>query len=418
MKRPKRILILTADAGFGHRSAANAVAAALAETYGEQCQVEIYNPFDDRRVPFILRESQSDYDVLVRKAPELYRLGFDVSDATLPSVIVEGALTVMLFEVMWDLVHEFRPDAILTTYPLYQAPLTAVFTISRLFIPLLTVITDLVTVHRLWFHERVDYCLVPTKEVRDLALEYGIPEEKIRITGIPVHPRFAQEQRSKPEIRQALGWNPDLWTVMAVGSRRVSGLMEALHVVNHFGAPLQLVAVAGKDAELYAQLQAIEWHVPTFIYEFVSDMPSFMHAADLLISKAGGLTVTEALASGLPMLLIDVIPGQEMGNMRYVVDHGAGDWAESPLQVLEALGHLFQKGGQLLRERAENARRLGRPRAAYEVADYVWLAAQTGPVHKAESKLTWRRPLMELLRRNDVHWRDSDNEALEANGGG
>ncbi|KPL82560.1 hypothetical protein SE15_10570 [Thermanaerothrix daxensis] len=409
MDSPRRIVILTADAGFGHRSAANAVAAALQERFGAQCEVHILNPLEDKRVPFILRESQSDYDILVRKAPELYRLGFEVSDATLPSAVVEGALTVMLFEVLWDLVHEYRPDAILTTYPLYQAPLTAVFTVSRRFVPLLTVITDLVTVHRLWFHERVNYCLVPTPAVYDLALEYGLAPEKVRLTGIPVHPRFAQEKRPKPEIRHALGWHPDLFTVMAVGSRRVSGLMDMLHVLNHFGAPLQVVVVAGKDEELYADLQRVEWHVPAFLYLYVSEMPAFMHAADLLISKAGGLTVTEALASGLPMVLIDVIPGQETGNMQYVVENGAGDWVEQPLQFLEVLAHLLQNDRALLRQRAENARRLGRPLAAYEVAELVWEAAQTGPVRKAAGKLAGRRSLLDLLRLNQVHW----NEAAE-----
>ncbi len=409
MDSPRRIVILTADAGFGHRSAANAVAAALQERFGAQCEVHILNPLEDKRVPFILRESQSDYDILVRKAPELYRLGFEVSDATLPSAVVEGALTVMLFEVLWDLVHEHRPDAILTTYPLYQAPLTAVFTVSRRFVPLLTVITDLVTVHRLWFHERVDYCLVPTPAVFDLALDYGLSPEKVRLTGIPVHPRFAQEKRPKPEIRHALGWHPDLFTVMAVGSRRVSGLMDMLHVLNHFGAPLQVVVVAGKDEELYADLQRVEWHVPAFLYLYVSEMPAFMHAADLLISKAGGLTVTEALASGLPMVLIDVIPGQETGNMQYVVENGAGDWVEQPLQFLEVLAHLLQNDRAMLRQRAENARRLGRPLAAYEVAELVWEAAQTGPVRRAASKLTGRRSLLDLLRLNQVHW----NEAAE-----
>ncbi|WP_299025089.1 glycosyltransferase [uncultured Thermanaerothrix sp.] len=413
MDSPKRIVILTADAGFGHRSAANAVAAALQERYGAQCEVHILNPLEDKRVPFILRESQADYDILVRKAPELYRLGFEVSDATLPSVVVEGALTVMLFEVLWDLVREYRPDAILTTYPLYQAPLTAVFTISRRFVPLLTVITDLVTVHRLWFHDRVDYCLVPTQAVYDLALEYGLTPEKVRLTGIPVHPRFAQEKRPKVEIRHTLGWHPDLFTVMAVGSRRVSGLMEMLHVLNHFGAPLQVVVVAGKDEELYADLQQMEWHVPAFLYQYVTEMPTFMHAADLLVSKAGGLTVTEALASGLPMVLIDVIPGQETGNMQYVVENGAGDWAEQPLQFLEVLAHLLQNDRALLRQRAESARRLGRPFAAYEVAELIWEAAQAGPVHKTASKLAGRRSLLDLLRLNQVHWDDAA-EAKEA----
>ncbi|MFN7036121.1 MAG: hypothetical protein ACK4SN_07110, partial [Bellilinea sp.] len=78
----KKVLILTADAGFGHRSAANAVAAALQRQYGDQVQVEIVNPLDDKKTPLLLRESQSDDDLLVRKAPEWYKLGYDASDTT------------------------------------------------------------------------------------------------------------------------------------------------------------------------------------------------------------------------------------------------------------------------------------------------------------------------------------------------
>ena len=123
MPAPKRILILTADAGFGHRSAANAVAAALAELYGDQCQVDIVNPLEDKHVPTFLRDSQSDYDRIVREIPQLYRIGYDASDATVPSFIASRALTVLLYETMCDVVTAYRPDVILTTFPLYQEPL-------------------------------------------------------------------------------------------------------------------------------------------------------------------------------------------------------------------------------------------------------------------------------------------------------
>src|SRR5690242_3641033 len=103
----RRVLILTADAGFGHRSAANAVASALKEMYGDLCELAIVNPLEDKRTPFFLRDSQSDYDKLVRNVPELYRFGYDASDASVPVVIVEQALTVLLFEVMRDIVRSY-----------------------------------------------------------------------------------------------------------------------------------------------------------------------------------------------------------------------------------------------------------------------------------------------------------------------
>ncbi len=395
----KKVLILTADAGFGHRSAANALAAALQNQYGEAVQVEILNPLDDRKTPLLLRESQSDYDRLVRKAPELYKLGYDASDLTLTSAIVESALTVMLFEVMRDVLRKQRPDVIVTTYPLYQAPLYSVFSIFRTFVPLVTVVTDLVSVHRLWFHPNVNYLLAPTPIVRNNAIEAGVAAEKIQVTGIPVHPQIAEGKRAPQEIRAQLGWLPDILTILTVGSKRVSGMMDALQVINHFGAPLQLAVVCGKDRHTYNELHQMTWHVPVHLYEYTSEMPLLMRAADLIVCKAGGLIVTEALACGLPMMLINVIPGQEMGNMEYVVENGAGDAVENPMAVLETLSHLWIRDQELLKQRAAQARRLGRPRAAYEAAAWIWEAAQSG-VRRLENNR--RMSLLALLTDNQI----------------
>jgi len=403
----KRVLILTADAGFGHRSAANAVASALNELYGDLCEVSIVNPLEDRRTPFFLRDSQADYDKLVRRLPELYRFGYDASDAEVPAVIVEQALTVLLFEVMRDLVRTYRPDAILTTYPLYQSPLRAVMTITRANIPLLTTITDLATVHRLWFNNSVDNCLVPNSIVRDLALNYGLTPEQVQITGIPVNPEVMRERRSPAEIRQSLGWETDLTTVLAIGSRRVDRLLDTLNILNHFGIPLQLVVVAGKDKELFAELQQIEWHVPVQLYEYVPNIPLYMKASDAIVCKAGGLVVTEALACGCPLMLIDVIPGQETGNADYVVQNGAGDLARTTMEVLETMAHWLMDDASLLKNRAENARRLGRPNAAYEVANAVWLAAQRSAASVPRG--TGRLRLIDLLSRNHI---DLDDDAV------
>lgn len=401
----RKVLILTADAGFGHRSAANAVAAALNILYGDQCEVVIANPLEDRRAPFFLRDSQSDYDKLVRNMPELYRFGYDASDASVPVAIAEQALTVLLFEVIRDVIRTHRPDVILSTYPLYQAPLRAVMTISRRPIPLIVTITDLATVHRLWFFNNVDRLMVPTQIVRDLALNYGLLPEQIQVTGIPVNPIVAQETRSPREIREALGWRTDMITMLAVGSRRVDRLLDTVNVINHFGRPIQVVVVAGKDADLYRELREMEWHVPVHLYEYVADVPTFMKAADFVVCKAGGLVITESLACGRPMMLIDVIPGQETGNADYVVENGAGDLVREPMEVLEAMAHWMYNNGALLRHRRQNARSLGRPNAAFEVANAVWLAAQTSPTQAAQ-RVTGRLRLADLLTRNQVRWED------------
>jgi 1,2-diacylglycerol 3-beta-galactosyltransferase len=194
----------------------------------------------------------------------------------------------------------------------------------------------------------------------------------VKIVGIPVRPELLKGSQDRTAIRKSLGWREDLFTVLAIGSKRVGHLDDALSVLNHSGFPLQLVIAAGGDEELYQRFQETEWHVQTHVYNFVSEMGMFMRAADCVLGKAGGLTVSESLASGLPLILIDVIPGQETGNANYVVSGDAGVLAANSTEVLEAICHWLEKDGHRYQEQAQNARRLGRPRAAYDIAELIW----------------------------------------------
>lgn len=413
--KTKRILILTADAGLGHRRASEAMSAALRETHGAECRVDIVNPLDDERAPALLRDSQADYDQLVTRIPGLYRFGYRASDAALPTAVIEQALTVILYDVMRRIVRRYAPDVIVATYPIFLPAAGAVFAVQERGVPLITVVTDLATVHRLWFQDATDLCLVPTLTTYDMALAAGLPSEKVRITGIPVDPALARSE-GRAALRARLGWHPDLTTVLAVGGKRVSGLGETLAVLNHCGWPLQLVVVAGGDDELYLQLQETEWHPVTHTYNFVRNMPEMLHAADCILCKAGGLIVTEALACGLPILLFDVIQGQETGNVEYVVEGGAGELAEDPFEVLETMCHWLEHGGELLRVRADNARRLGRPRAAYDAADLIWEAAQRSSALVRPDRVRRRPGLIDLLEAFQIPWREEGRAQEEKAG--
>ncbi len=372
----KRILILTADYGYGHHSAANAVSEALKEIHGPECLVEIVNPLDDKRAPVFLRKDQANYDRIIREMPELYRLGYQVSDQTVPTNLLESAATLLLFNVLRETIRKHQPDAIVCTYPLYPAILSVIFNIEKHAIPMLIVVTDLATVHRMWFNPSVDLCLVPTQTVYDLAIDAGLPPEKIKITGIPVHPALAKGTQDQASLRVDLGWRSDLFTVLAVGSKRVENLYDSLRVLNHSGLPLQLALVAGGDNKLFKRLEETEWHVEAHLYNFVTDMATLMRASDCVLGKAGGLTVTESLACGLPLILVNVIPGQETGNADYVISGKAGDLARDPIEVLEVMSHWMEKGKGLYNQRVQNARRLGYPQAASDVAELAWAMAK------------------------------------------
>lgn len=400
----KKILILTADAGFGHRSASLAIQSAIEDFHPDQYKITLVNPLDNKKTPSFLNESQSEYDKWVRNVPELYKFGYELSDSPIPVTILETILVVSLFEVMSEIIEEHKPDIIINTYPLYQAPFVAVRSLHKLNIPMVTIVTDLATVHQIWFNDKVDWLVVPTEIVREDAIKAGVNANKICVIGIPVNPRIFQLKESKQELKKSLGWNEELTTILAVGSKRVEHFGENLDILNHSGFPFQLIVVTGKDQILYEELKQIDWHHEIYLYEFVDQMPEFMRASDLLIAKAGGLIVTEALASGLPMILIDVIPGQESGNAKFVLDGKAGVWTKNAVEFVQELGHLFHNEQERLWQAKENARLIGKPSSSLQIASLILNQLETSEftcLHKVD----FIHKIEDLLLKNQIQWK-------------
>jgi 1,2-diacylglycerol 3-beta-galactosyltransferase len=399
-----RILILFADYGFGHRAASLALKAALEELYGDQVDVEMVNPIDDPSAPGFLRKEQERYDRRVTETPQLYKLGYEIGDMAVTADLLESSMIVLLHEAVRKALCRFRPHTVICTYPFFLAALSGIYTITKEYIPTYTVVTDFTDVNKLWFNTVSELTMVPTDIARDLALKNGLKPGTVHITGIPVQPELAQDVRPKVEIRQELGWDLELFTLLAVGSNRVRNLPETLHVLNHSGLPLQLALVAGGNDSLFEWFQSTEWHAKVHIYNRVSNIPTMMHATDAILCKAGGLVTSEALAAGLPLLYVDVIQGQETGNVAYILEQGAGELATDPVMALEVLFHWLEKDGALLSERAENARRIAHPKAALEIARLAYESAARGPRPVDKSLFDVKR-LTALLDRFNVSWR-------------
>jgi 1,2-diacylglycerol 3-beta-galactosyltransferase len=207
-----------------------------------------------------------------------------------------------------------------------------------------------------------------------------------------------EEKRSKSDIRTALGLQPDLVTLLVLGSKRIDGVPEILSGVNHSGLPVQLILVAGGDDELLEKFQQQDWHVPVQIHNFVDFVPTLMYAADLIVCKAGGLAVSEALAVGRPMALVNVLPGQETGNAEYVVNHGAGELVRDPLHLLEICSHWIQNDYAELNVRTRIAQEIGHSDSAYRVADVVWRASNCPASERSVTHLFKKSHLMRMLR--------------------
>lgn len=382
----KKALILTADAGFGHRAAANAIAEALKRYPDPAIEPTIVNLLDDPATPVWLRNTQSDFDKIVREIPRVYEVAYDQSDKPGPTTIAHLGLAAMLYTPLSKSIKEVDPDVVISTYPLYSGPMYLWYMrnesilltkdgeqrlgepLRKQHLPFINVVTDLYSVHTIWFSFSPDRTCVATDKVRMDAIQFGCPPAHVITTGIPVRPDLTEIHTDKAKLRSVYGLDPELPLLLAVGSKRVTSMIDYLNVANHAGFPLQIVMAAGGDDDLYNRMKEIEWHVPVKIYNYCSTLSELMLASDLILTKAGGLITSESLAAGLPMLLCDVLPGQEEGNAKVVEDGGAGKLLRSQLDMLETLCHLLMDNGSKLRTMQQKAAQIGKPNAARDIS--------------------------------------------------
>ncbi|MCJ7585612.1 MAG: galactosyldiacylglycerol synthase [Anaerolineales bacterium] len=362
-KKP-HILFLFSDTGGGHRAACEAILEALKLEFGESVTTEMVDFLKDYAPP-PYNHLPEFYPEMVR-VPELWGVGFHISDGRRQARLMTSTLWPIVRRAARRLVREHLSDMLVSVHPLANSFLLKALGKNRP--PFITVVTDMVSTHALWFDQRADLILVPTEIARQRAIEYTMLPEKVRVVGQPVSESCSAPPGDKIILRDGLNWPQDKKIVLLIGGGEGMGpLAETARAIDKSGLDVGLVIVTGRNARLKAQLQAETWENQTFLYGFTHDMPCFMRAADVLVSKAGPGTIAEALNAALPIILYAKLPGQEDGNVSFVEHVGAGIWAPEPLQVVRTLTRWVCRPGE--RDRVvENCRRAARPQAARTIA--------------------------------------------------
>ena len=365
--RKPHVLFLFSDTGGGHRSAAEAIIEALKLEFNGALTTEMvdffkaYAPLPFNRMP--------DWYPYMVKAPHLWGVSFKVSNGRPQARALTTTMWPYVARASRQLVNSHPADLVVTVHPLANSMILKALGKRRP--PFITVVTDLVSTHALWYDQRADYILVPTEMARHRALQYQMPPEKVRVVGQPIPERCAKPLGDKAELREKLGWPKDKFIVLAVGGGEGMGpLGETTKAIAASGLDLGLVVVAGRNAKLKAELESRRWPIPVFIYGFTHDLPDFMRAADALVTKAGPSTIAESLTAHLPLILYARLPGQEDGNATYVEESGAGVWAPEPKQVVATLRRWIAHPEE--RERYVAAcRRAARPEASRTIARII-----------------------------------------------
>lgn len=358
------VLFLFSDTGGGHRSAAEAIIEALHLEFGDTISTEMVDIFKEC-APMPFDRFPELYPVMVR-VPQLWGLGYRLSNGSRRVNLLERSTWPYVRRSFRSLVQQHPSDLIVSVHPLANAPMLRA--LGKAHPPYITVVTDLVTTHAFWYHRQADLCIVPTEAARLRAINMGLEPKRVRVIGLPVAERFCQPAGDRTALRRELNWPEKRFTVLLVGGGEGMGPLEEIATaIAEARLPLSLAVVCGRNERLRERLAVRSWPIPTFVYGFVHEMPTFMRAADVLITKAGPGTISEALNAALPMILYNRLPGQEDGNVPYVTENGAGIWAPHVAQIVSALRY-WQTNRAAYATAQVACRTLARPAAAREIA--------------------------------------------------
>ncbi len=358
---------------------ANAIVGAAEHLFPGRYQFQMADILADG-FPFPLNRAGRMYGPVVNCLPRPWGLLWHLTNGRRRSSVILRILSPLAAARVRNILLSSKPSLIISTHPwANHIPATLLRELSWQ-VPLVTVVTDLVSIHRWWLCPDVDLCLVPTEEARKKALEEGFAPEKVKVVGIPVEMEFLNPTREQGELRKELGLAEGLFTILLVGGGEGMGnVFVVARAVAQASLDIQMLIVTGRNEKLKARLDEVPWEVPTRSLGFADNMPALMHAADLIITKAGPSTISEALVCGLPVLISGSLRGQEEGNAEWVVQRGAGLLTATPQKAVAALKDLLHPGEEALSRIAERARQAARPDAALRAARLIDDLLETTP---------------------------------------
>jgi processive 1,2-diacylglycerol beta-glucosyltransferase len=372
MKSKPRVLLLSASSGAGHVRAAQALEKAFSAR--GDCVVE---HADAMKYASKLFQNiyHKTYISLAKRAPDILGLLYDRTDQPWNSPRPRLAIDRLNVQPMIRMLQRVQPDLCVATHFLPAEILAWLIAKKKLRARHAIVITDY-DVHALWLCRTVDRYYVALPESAEYPAAIGIPREKVCITGIPVDPLFAKPA-DRIEVRRRLGLDLQHAVLLAAaGGEGVGPVEQLVRGLLDLRRPWQIVAIAGKSEKMRKRLEELSREAGTLPGDaphllsvgFTTEMDQYMAAADLIVGKAGGLTTSEALARGLPMVLIEPIPGQEERNADHLLEAGAAIRCNNLPVAAWKVAALLDDPARLKRMQ-EAARKMARPNAAAEIAE-------------------------------------------------
>lgn len=358
----KKILIFYASYGGGHLSAANSIKNYLSSNY-ENIDVELIDCMKYINKP-IEKITTTAYNEMAKKAPWAWGKIYSDSQKGPLAHITTRSNQVFAIKLL-RLLREKNPDLIISTHPFGSQMCSYLKRKGKITSKIATILTDFAP-HDQWLvgSDYTDYFFVAHNKMKEYLISKNIPENKIFATGIPISNKFL-ETFNTSKILNSLGLKENLKTILffaggkfGLGKSRTLEIFNTL--VNDFNN-IQVIAISGKNKKMYEDFNQIvkAANKTDFIrvFEFVNNVPELMAISDIVITKPGGLTTTESLVSGLPMIIINPIPGQEEENAQFLEHSNIGIWLKKQMNITETISNFISNNAKL-KQMKENTKKI------------------------------------------------------------
>ncbi len=367
----KRILILTASIGSGHDEVAKTIGHKLLEK-DQQIQIKIID-FMQILHPSISKLIISSYLKMIGLFPSWYHYLYQWTMKINSNNKVKDIISYRYQKKLLQVLDEFKPCLIVFTNPF---PLSIAISLKKkgmLKAKTATIITDY-TAHSVWMDGLVDYYFVGSHQLKKDLIREGIHEDRIIITGIPVHYKFMQKV---DQIQIANQYQIELTipTLLIMGGGLGLGpIEEVINIIQEVNMPLQILVVTGRNEELKKILTEKIYNKKHLIkiFGYVDNVNELMDVSDLLISKAGGLTMTEAMNKELPVLIVNPIPGQEEVNASFFSKIGTAIWLQQLQDIKLVIQELLYNNPLKLKEMKDKCKEYKRPRAVEIICKVIY----------------------------------------------
>lgn len=372
----KKVLIFYGSYGGGHLAAAKSIKKYLEENYPD-IQLEMMDCIEYIN-KFLNKVSTGAYKQMAKNAPWMWELVYNRSKDGALAKITNTSNKIMSRKLN-SLLQEFEPDLVISTHPFGNQMCAILKRSGKIKCKIATTLTDF-KLHNQWLYlsEYIDFFFVSNDNMKKEMLLKGIPESKIFCTGIPVSNRFL-DKFNKKQICEEFSLSPDKHTVLffaggEYGLGRDTTYMTLKALIRLF-KNIQVIAISGRNQRMQKKfsnlIEATQSENRIKLLSFTDKVPELMSIADIVITKPGGLTITESLVSHLPIIIINPIPGQEEENAEFLVEHGAAVWIKKEDNIARKLKNL-SRNPDLVKVMKEKSAELAKPNSTKEICEILY----------------------------------------------